>query len=537
MTKAVDPLNNAKIFAYDSSKRLYQYFKPQNPTNPVITNVYDTLGRIPSSKNIFGNGLAVYIAGSRSEFVDPAGFSRVTSFDSRFNEIQEIDELGNKTLSQRDGFGRLVKVTQPEGDSITYSYDSAYNMLSVTWAPKPGSPLANITRMFTYDPLYNQVHTAQDGKGQITTFNYDPATGNLLSVQYPLLNGQTPTRSYTYNNRGQMLTTTDESGVTTTLTYDTTTEKCLTEVVDPGLSPHFNLTTTYGYDLVGNLTSVKNRRSLTTTFVFDKLRHQTKRTESTPFNYVTNYVLDKNSNLTSVQRQTGDAMNPFQIYSVAYTLSDQIYTVTDPALNVTTKTYDIFDRLWTVTDAEARKTTYAYDARSKLNSVTDPNNVVSDIRTYTLNGLLYQLTDARSKTTIYSYDGFDRRDKTLFADGTFEQNFYDANFNVLSQTLRSGATITNTYDVLDRLSSKSPQGQSVVTNTYDLAGKLMIVSTPVVANNPATGAFQFSYDTAAGLVRNHHQTGKLLRMVAMQMAISLNSPTLMVTTLQESTII
>ena len=106
---------------------------------------------------------------------------------------------------------------------------------------------------------------------------------------------------------------------------------------------------------------------------------------------------------------------------------------------MTTKTYDIFDRLWTVTDAEARKTTYAYDARSKLNSVTDRNNVVSDIRNDTSNGLLYQLTDARSKTTIYSYDGFDRPDKTLFADGTFEQNFYDANFNVLSQTLRFGS--------------------------------------------------------------------------------------------------
>lgn len=599
LTSISDPLSNVTTFGYDSANRMYQYFRPQNPTTAYVTNSYDSLNRISQQLDQYGNKWQFYFAGSRSQFVDPAGNSEVEYYDSNNNLIEEIDELGNITTYARDGRGRVSLRTYPEGNSEVYTYDSVNNVLSVTYQAKAGSGLANIVNSYTYDPTYNKVHTAVDGKSQTTTYNYDPATGNLLTVKKPAVSGVTPTITYAYNTRGQVWSTIDETGIQTQNNYDTTTEELLSTVVNTnwratiggtvtvgdvltltahdtllsggqesvsytvktgdttttiaaGLAAAVNadanlsavgivayvngtalslstatgntttftesvstgatetialaaglkLSTTFGYDAVGNVNSVKDPRLNKTTFLFDNARRLTQRTETTPFSYVTMYGYDKNNNLTSVQRQTGITQTPWQTYTIAYTVSDKVYTVTDPAMHVTTKTYDTFDRLWTVTDAQSRKTTFAYDARSKLHTVTDPSNTISETRTYTNNGKLYQLTDARSNTTTYSYDGFDRLNKTTYADTSYEQNSsYDANNNVLTQRTRSAATITLTYDPLNRLSTKTPTGQAKVTFSYDLSGRLTQASTPVVSGNPATGAFKFSYDTAGRLTQ------------------------------------
>lgn len=599
LSSITDPNGFATTFSYDSSNRFVSYFRPQNPTTAYVTNSYDSLNRVSQQLDQYGNKRTFYFADSRSEFVDPAGNSRVQYYDAYDNLIEDIDELGNITTYARDGRGRVSLLTYPEGNSEAYTYDSLNNVLAVTYQAKAGSGLANIVNSYTYDPTYNKVHTAVDGKSQTTTYNYDPATGNLLTVVKPAVGGVSPKITYAYNSVGQVWSSIDETGIQTQNNYDTTTEELLSTVVNTnwratiggtvtvgdaltltahdtllsggqesvnytvktgdttatiaaGLAAAVNadanlaaigivayvngtvaslstatgnnttftkstntgatetvtlaaglkLTTTYGYDAVGNVNSVKDPRSNTTTFLFDNARRLTQRTETTPFSYVTMYGYDKNNNLTSVQRQTGITQTPWQTYIIAYTVSDKVYTVTDPAMHVTTKTYDTFDRLWTVTDAQSRKTTFAYDARSKLHTVTDPSNTISETRTYTNNGKLYQLTDARSNTTTYSYDGFDRLNKTTYADTSYEQNSsYDANNNVLTQRTRSAATITLTYDPLNRLSTKLPTGQAKVTFSYDLSGRLTQAATPVVSGNPATGAFKFSYDTAGRLTQ------------------------------------
>jgi len=101
--------------------------------------------------------------------------------------------------------------------------------------------------------------------------------------------------------------------------------------------------------------------------------------------------------------------------------------------------------------------------------------------------------------STYGYDGFDRKSKLTYPDNTFEAWTYDANGNVLTFTTRNGDVITQTFDVLNRLSTRTPGTQPSVTYAYDLAGRLLSVSTPVVAGNPATGQFSRGYDTAGRL--------------------------------------
>jgi YD repeat-containing protein len=188
----------------------------------------------------------------------------------------------------------------------------------------------------------------------------------------------TPTVTMTWNARGQMLTYEDETGIVTQFNYDATTEKMTSVVFDyySGMG-HLNLTASFGYDSVGNLNSVTDPNSNESTFEFDNLRRPTQKTEPSPFGYVTNFSWDDNSNLLSIERQTGGSP-AWQTYSWTYSVTNNILTATDPAMNATSLTYDGKDRLQTITDAESREWQLAYNAVDQINQVTDPTSTVCD---------------------------------------------------------------------------------------------------------------------------------------------------------------
>ncbi len=435
LTQFTDANGKLTNYSYGSPGQMTQMFLPQNPANAVVTNTFDSLGRIMTQADGLSNLSTYRFAGSRSQQTDPVGNNKVWYFN-RYGDITSvIDALANTTVNVFDGLRRLSSKTFPEGNKLSYLYDSLNNVLQVTAQPKSGSPLANITRNFTYDATYNKVHTAQDGRGNTTTYNFDPATGNLLNIQRPVIGGFTPTVTFTYNGRGQVLTRTDETGIVTQYNFDVATEKLLSKVVDFGISPHLNLTTQYGYNTVGDVTSIIDARTNTTTFLVDLLRRTTQKTDSTPFSYITKWTYDDNNQLIKIERQTGDALNPWQTTQVGYSLTGKRKTVTDPSSNVFTYVYDTADRLWKMTDAENRTYQAAYDTLNRISTITDPTSTVAETRTYTVNGRLYQLTDARGNTTTYSFDGFDRPDRETFPDGSYEQQqSYDGNVSVRSPT-------------------------------------------------------------------------------------------------------
>ena len=358
--------------------------------------------------------------------------------------------------------------------------------------------LSDVVEILTYDPTWAKVAAYQDRNGNTTIFTYDGTQGTLLNVQKPAIGMSTPTVTITYNARGQVETYEDESGVLTKFTYDATFENMTSKVVDysPGMG-HLNLTTSYGYDSVGNVNSVTDARGNATTFVFDNERRKTQKTDPSPFSYVTNYGYDDNGLLLTVERQTGGSP-AWQTYTMTYSVSNKQLTLVDPASNATTWTYDGADRIQTVTDSESREWQFAYDAQDRVNQVTNPTTVVCDSRTFTNNGKLASVTDALSNTTQYTYDGLDRLDKTIYADTTYDQNMsYDDNGNVLTRLTRSGNSIVMTYDALDRLHTKAPGSQATITYTYDLAGRQTKVNKAgTVGADPSIGDLQFFFDSA-----------------------------------------
>lgn len=512
LDSVTDPDSKTVTYIYDQPGRMTQYKLPANPTIAIVSNVYDSLSRVKEQRDAFNNLWKYYFAGSRSEEVDPQN-NRSISYFNRFGYIlRDINQVGKETTFSYDGLGRQTKVTYPEGNRVEYTYDLKNNVLSETYIAKAGSGLANIVNQFTYHGTFNKVATWTDGRSNVTTYTYDSLTGKLLTIQKPQVGSppQTPTVTFTWNSRGQKLTQTDETGIVTQFGYDTTTEKLTSKIVDYGTG-RLNLTNSYGYDSVGNVTSETDARGKTTSWVYDVKRRMTQQTDPSPLSYVTKYYFDANDNRWKIEAQTGDPLNPWQTTTTSYDYMNQLKTLTNPSNDVTSWDYDNMRRLWKLTDAESRVTEFGYDAASRLYTITDPSSVVVETRLYTDNGRLASIEDARSNTTSYSYDGHDRADRTTYADSSYEQNqSYDANGNVLTYRTRSGNTIVRTFDVLNREITRAPQGQATVTNTYDLASRLTKASKPVVSGDPSTGDFEFFFDTAGRFYKEKYPDGKIV---------------------------
>ena len=433
--------------------------------------------------------------------------------DSRGNVTAEIEDYGAAphlnvtTLNTYDGQSNLLTTTKPEGNSVTYSYDSLFNPLTITKNPKPGSPLPPLVQSFTYVipvaslPNFEEVNTSTDPNGNIATYAYNSSTGTVATITQPAVTKpgvgvRMPRQSFTYTAIGLPQTSQDAEGRVTRYDYDSTFADQVTKLtIDSG---RLNLVRQSGYDTFGDVSSVTDANGNITTSKFDALRRLIE-VDGPVAGVVKKYTYRPDGQINTMTRQV--SAGTFETTQYTYTLSDKIKVVTDPLGNTVTTTYDAADRKQTVTtqftSTQNRQRTYTYDALSRLQQVSDTTagspGVPLEIHTYTPNGNQLSFTDANNHSTLYAYDGFARLSQATYPDNGTEGYQYDANGNVLQKTTRSGQTIGFTYDALNRVSSKTPQGEVAgqVTNGYDLTGNLLQAS-----DGSSATPYQIAYDSA-----------------------------------------
>ena len=512
LVTATDPDNKNTTYVYDIPGRMTQMFRPANPSSAIMTNVYDSLGRIQTQTDGAGNTWTYYFAGWRSEEKNPANSSRVQYFDGDGNVTIETSALGKNTKMSYDGLGRLIEKTFDEGNRRLFTYDANHNILTVTDKPKPGSVDPDIIKTYTYNATFSKVATETDGLGNVTSYQYNATTGTLTKKIFPTVDGVTPEINFTYNARGQMLTVTDQLGMVTAFVYHATNET-LTSVKKDSGTGKLNLFTQFAYSTAGDVTSITDPRGNATTFTYDNCRRVKQITPPSPFAAnITKYTYDANGNRTKIERYAG-AGPVYQTINATYTVDNLLATLTDPNSHVTTMTYNTLRQLWKRQDALSQITTFAYDQVGRLSTITDPSSTVAETRTYTDNGLLASISDARSKLTTFDYDGFDRLKKRTFADGTFESFTHDKNGNALTKVTRKGDTITYTYDGLNRLRTKAPAGMPTVTYAYDLVNRILSAETPVVAGDPSSGKIEYTYDAAGRRLTEKYPDAKTVSYV------------------------
>ena len=508
MTAVVDPNGKSWTFEYDQPGRMTKHFFPANPTVAISTNTYDSLDRVKEQRDYQSNLWQYFFAGSRSQEVNPNSKGSVIYNGVYGLPVKTINQVGKISTTVFDGRARVKKSTAPEGNSVEFLYDVKDRVTQTTAKAKPGSGLSDVVSSATYDATWNGLKTATDPMGRVTTLNYDPANGNLLSIVSPSVTGLgSSTVTMTYNGRGQVLTVTSPDGIVSQNTYDVSTEKLLSTVADFGVG-RLNLTMNFTHNSRGDVITVQDPRGNTSTIDFDVLRRVTQVTAPSPFSYLAKFTYDDNSNTTKVEKQTSDPENPWQTVQATFSADKKVLTMTDPQGAVTTMQYDSLQRLWKVTDALSRVIERFYDDANRVSSLKDPAGITAVTYTYRDNGQVATIKDARNNVTSYSFDGHDRPEKTIYPDATFEQvTSRDGNSNPLTVVTRSGATVTLTFDELNRVKTKTPSGQPTVTTVYDIAGRVVTVSTPVVAGDPSSGTFTNFYDTAGRFYREQYPDG------------------------------
>jgi RHS repeat-associated protein len=167
------------------------------------------------------------------------------------------DPLSRQTAYQYDGYGRITRVTRPEGDYVQTSYDSRGNVTTTRAVAKPGSGLADMVTTYAYpstcaNPLTcNRPVSVTDTRGFTTDFTYDADHGGLLTVTAPAPSGSgdRPQTRYSYTLTG------DEYLLTGVSACSSGTAGGSPSCIDTANESR----NVIGYDAHGNITSSERR--------------------------------------------------------------------------------------------------------------------------------------------------------------------------------------------------------------------------------------------------------------------------------------
>ena len=515
LTDVTDVGGGDSHFTYDSAHQMLTMQLPnQAPGIPgssgaVVTNVYDSQGRVVSQADQLGRKTAFAYEGDPSSQVggtvtitDPNG--HVTSQAYRFSELTaETRGYGSpQAATWKFDYDQatlgMTTVTDPNGHSTTSTFDAAGNTLTSTDAM--GRKTIN-----TYDER-NDPLTTTDPRGVTTTMTYD-ARGNLLTRSRPLLgSGQVQVTRYVYGDSqhpGDVTAMIDPTGHTWRYRYDAYGDR--TATVDPigdvtGLI--FNnigwpmarvdargYRTTLGHNAFGDTTTTTDPLGHTTSLSYDPDRNLVARRDAS--GRLTRYIYDAADQQTTIIR--GNATRLRTVYDGAGNPVNHI----DGLGHVTTYAFDPLNRVSAMTDPLGRRTTYTYDGVHNRLSLTNPQRQTITYKYDPANELTsVRYSDRRTHNVSLAYDPDGNR--TIMTDGTGTSHYtYDSLNRMTRSTDGRGVAVNYRYDLRGDRTTVVYPGRRRLTRSFDGVGRLAAV------RDWLGHTTTFSYDRDGDLTAEH----------------------------------
>ena len=443
-------------------------------------------------------------------------------------------DQGIQVAIQRDNQDRITRVTDPNGGQIHYFYDERGDLVRVV------DRVGRETR-YSYDDHHLLIGI--EGDEGAVKYHYDAegfliATedihGNRIEIEHDRENRQERIRGlngaltvHEYDERGNVLRTTDPHGTVTTYAYDDRDNEV--EVVRAAGTP-LESRTTRVYDGQDRIIQERDPSGRVLALAYNEQGDPLSVMDSDRLVFQTTY--DEQGNLTemvdALGRQTRwtrledgarsesriDALggrdiewlDPFgrphrerdaRGLETLFRLDAGINPIRETTRDGTqsrtiTRTFDGEDRVLSETDALGATTRYSYDAAGNQDSVTDPlgrrteeiydrgllvrtnyPDGTSEINSYDALGNLLTETDRGGRITRHEYDLVNRNVRTLHADGTESRREYDQLDRLVLEIGRGGAETRYEYDQAGRRIAEIDNDGNRTEYVYNQYGALI----------------------------------------------------------------
>jgi len=378
-----------------------------DPDGDTTTFYYDPSGNMDGVRNALGQTTQITshdVNGRPTAILDPNGVTTQLTWNFR-GQLTGRTVGSQATTFSYDAAGNLVRRTNPDGSYLIYGYDQAHRLGSITDATGGAIQLnrdamGNVTARTVVNAAGTTVWShswSYDGLGRLsydTGANYD-------------------TSSYFSDLMGNLLFSFDPNWNQTNYTYDAGYR--MTSATNGNIANAFN------YDAVGRLTSVRDGRSLLTTFSYNALDERT----------------------ATVSPDSGSS-------SISYTAAGDPLTVLDGNHHGMTYSYDALHRPTAALTNSGSRTTWSYDqapgAIGYLTAMSDPGGTTQ--WTWDGYGHIASKTQTSANTTITTRWNWSAATGQLtgmtYPSGNVLSYGFDANgrISAITQTPAAGGSAT-----------------------------------------------------------------------------------------------
>jgi RHS repeat-associated protein len=473
-TYAIDPATGDLVETVDAVSNRTRYDYDEHGRLETVTDPRSSVTR-HRAWDSFGNP---------GEVEDPLGNVTSRTYDLRGRLRLQSDTMGRQTSQTWDGLDRLVRtqrvaggasddeVTETEyypggevrvvrnanGAATTYTIDG----LSRVTGTRTVFDDVNLTTATTYDANGNK-DKETDRRGVTRRFTHD-ALNRLEAVEIVSgLPGEGPTGTiagYGYDLVGNKTSETNLAGLTTRFELDglyRVKAKILPETMPAGFAPAGPLTERYGYDKVGNRTSVTDPNDHTTTFDYDGLNRIIKTTNA--LDQVTTVTYDDPEGSHVNKSEEHDPTRGLRTTFGYDKLNRETRRVVNlegagggGAAYTTTTAYDDASHSLTLTNARGFVTLTRLDGLDRpFEQTVDPDGLkLVTLTSYDGLGNRKTVTDPNDHTTAYRHDGLGRLVETTDAAGHKTTSAYDGEGLKTSETDRRGIQRIFAYDNVGR---------------------------------------------------------------------------------------
>ena len=391
-------------------------------SNYVLTKLID--GRLKPIQFEYANPLHPTLT---TKVTDRLGHDTNYTYDERGNVTKITNHLRREADFTYDAQNNLTKKTDfhlhgQTGNETKYTYDANGNLTDIL-NPK------NENSHFTYDSR-GLILTYSDGRDKITSYEYDThgtlnkiidPEGNIKQFNYDaagrLLWKKDAENKYLYfekDNNDNLTRIRDQNNVSVFIDFDFNNNLEQVRWINKGVTSD----TTYGYDSMDRLVSIKNPLDFLNTYTYNN--DNTLNSKTDPNLQTIHYNYDSNALLQSIQypdhsstitRYDNGLIHTITCVSGTTTFEynelDQIQQVTDPYGNVVQYVYNVLNNLEKIIYPGGKEVHYSYDSLNRLASIQDWLGGETSYQ-YDASDNLIKIARPNNTEVIYSYDDASR---------------------------------------------------------------------------------------------------------------------------------